>query len=234
MYRVQKILSKIGYCSRRHAESLIESGQVKINDRVVNLGDKWQQGDTLMVNDQEIDLTMALDQKIEFIKYYKPLGEVVSRNDPNFTKTVFDHLPDVDGKWINIGRLDVNTTGLILFTNNGDMANKIMHPSFNFEREYIVKIDKPLGKKDISSLEKGVPINDNSIGRFNKIINLTNNSYKITLSTGKYREVRYSLQYLNFKTISLHRVRYSNVYLDDMSEGEHRLLSESERSNFLF
>ena len=101
-------------------------------------------------------------------------------------------------------------------------------------REYIVKIDKPLGKKDISSLEKGVPINDNSIGRFNKIINLTNNSYKITLSTGKYREVRYSLQYLNFKTISLHRVRYSNVYLDDMSEGEYRLLSESERSNFLF
>ena len=73
-------------------------------------------------------------------------------------------------------------------------------------RKYIVKIDKPLGKKDISSLEKGVPINDNSIGRFNKIINLTNNSYKITLSTGKYREVRYSLQYLNFKTISLHRV----------------------------
>lgn len=234
MYRVQKILSKIGYCSRRHAENLIESGQVKINGRVVNLGDKWQQGDTLMVNDQELDLTMALDQKTEFIKYYKPLGEVVSRNDPNFTKTVFDHLPDVNGKWINIGRLDVNTTGLILFTNNGDLANKIMHPSFNFEREYIVKTDKPLGKQDISSLEKGVPINDNSIGRFNKIINLTNNSYKITLSTGKYREVRYSLQYLNFKTISLHRVRYSNIFLDDMNEGEYRLLSESERSNFLF
>ena len=234
MYRVQKILSKIGYCSRRHAESLIESGHVKINGRVVNLGDKWQQGDTLMVNDQELDLTMALDQKIEFIKYYKPLGEVVSRNDPNFTKTVFDHLPDVNGKWINIGRLDVNTTGLILFTNNGDLANKIMHPSFNFEREYIVKLDKPLGKKDINSLEKGVPINDNSIGKFNKIINLTNNSYKIILSTGKYREVRYSFQYLNYKTVALHRVRYSEVCLDDMIEGEYRSLSESERSNFLF
>ena len=159
MYRVQKILSKIGYCSRRSAEELIESGKIKINDKIVSLGDKWYRGDTVKINDKQIDLTLALDQTIEIIKYYKPIGEVVSMRDSHNSNSVFDHLPEVRGKWVNIGRLDLNTSGLILFTNNGDLANKIMHPSNNFEREYIVETDKPISKDSMRALLKGVSIN---------------------------------------------------------------------------
>ena len=152
MYRVQKLLSKIGYCSRRSAEQLIESGKIKINDKIVSLGDKWYRGDTVKVNDKLIDLTLALDQIVEIIKYHKPIGEVVSMRDPHNSNSVFDHLPKVKGKWINIGRLDLNTSGLILFTNNGDLANKIMHPSNNFDREYIVETDKPISNDSIKAL----------------------------------------------------------------------------------
>ena len=137
MYRLQKLLSKIGICSRRAAEKLIESGHIKLNDEVAKIGDKWQEGDSISIKGKDIDVSNLLNIIIKVIKYYKPLGEIVSRSDPHNTKTVFDSLPEVDGKWINIGRLDTQTSGLILFTNDGDLANKLMHPSFLFTREYI-------------------------------------------------------------------------------------------------
>ena len=152
MYRVQKLLSKIGYCSRRSAELLIQSGKIQINNKTVSIGDKWFLGDTLKVNGIEIDLSNLSSQKIEVIKYYKPLGEIVSSHDAYNSKSVFDRLPKVDGKWINIGRLDLNTTGLLLFTNDGDLANQIMHPSNNLEREYIVQTDKAISKEAMDSL----------------------------------------------------------------------------------
>ena len=185
MYRVQKLLSKIGYCSRRSAEQLIESGKIKINDKIVSLGDKWYRGDIVKVNDKQIDLTLALDQVVEVIKYYKPIGEVVSMRDSHNSNSVFDHLPDVKGKWINIGRLDLNTSGLILFTNNGDLANKIMHPSNNFDREYLVETDKPISHDTMKSLLKGVPINNGQIGKFNHISKKRTKIYSVILSTGK-------------------------------------------------
>ena len=103
MYRVQKLLSKIGYCSRRSAEQLIESGKIKINDKIVSLGDKWNQGDTVKINDKQIDLTLALDQIVEIIKYYKPIGQVVSMRDLHNSNSIFDHLPEVKGNCINFG-----------------------------------------------------------------------------------------------------------------------------------
>ena len=193
MYRVQKLLSKIGYCSRRSAEQLIESGKIKINDKIVSLGDKWYRGDIVKVNDKQIDLTLAFDQVVEIIKYYKPIGEVVSMRDSYNSNSVFDHLPEVKGKWINIGRLDLNTSGLILFTNNGDLANKIMHPSNNFDREYLVETDKPISQDSMRALLKGVPINDGQIGKFNHISKKRTKIYSIILSTGKNREIRNSL-----------------------------------------
>ena len=185
MYRVQKLLSKIGYCSRRSAEQLIESGKIKINDKIVSLGDKWYRGDIVKVNDKQIDLTLALDQVVEIIKYYKPIGEVVSMRDSHNSNSVFDHLPEVKGKWINIGRLDLNTSGLILFTNNGDLANKIMHPSNNFDREYLVETDKPISHDSMRALLNGVPINDGQIGKFNHISKKRTKIYSVILSTGK-------------------------------------------------
>ena len=232
MYRVQKLLSKIGYCSRRSAEQLIESGKIKINDKIVSLGDKWYRGDTVKVNDKQIDLTLALDQVVEIIKYYKPIGEVVSMRDSHNSNSVFDHLPDVKGKWINIGRLDLNTSGLILFTNNGDLANKIMHPSNNFDREYLVETDKPISQDSMRALLKGVPINDGQIGKFNHISKKRTKIYSIILSTGKNREIRNSLTQVSIKTISLHRIRYSQILIGDLKPGEYRNLNISERASF--
>ncbi len=232
MYRVQKLLSKIGYCSRRSAEQLIESGKIKINDKIVSLGDKWYRGDTVKVNDKLIDLTLALDQIVEIIKYHKPIGEVVSMRDSHNSNSVFDHLPEVKGKWINIGRLDLNTSGLILFTNNGDLANKIMHPSNNFDREYIVETDKPISNDSIKALLKGVPINDGQIGKFNYISKKRTKTYSVILTTGKNREIRNSLTQVKINTISLHRIRYSQILIGDLKPGEYRNLNISERASF--
>lgn len=232
MYRLQKLLSKIGYCSRRAAEQLIKAGQVKINDKVAILGDKWSDGDVVKVKDKIMDLTLAFEQKIEIIKYNKPIGQVVSRNDPHNIHSVFDHLPAVKGKWINIGRLDINTTGLILFTNNGDLANDIMHPSNNLEREYILETNKPLSKNSTSSLLSGVQINDGQIGKFDSISRIKNNIYSVVLSTGKYREIRNSLKQVGIKTVSLKRIRYAEIYIDDLSIGECRYLNLNERTIF--
>lgn len=232
MYRVQKLLSKIGYCSRRSAEQLIESGKIKINDKIVSLGDKWYRGDIVKVNDKQIDLTLAVDQIVEVIKYYKPIGEVVSMRDSHNSNSVFDHLPEVKGKWINIGRLDLNTSGLILFTNNGDLANKIMHPSNNFEREYIVETDKPISHDSMIELLKGVPINDGQIGKFNHITKKRTKIYSVILSTGKNREIRNSLTQVKIKTISLKRIRYSKILIGDLKPGEYRNLNILERASF--
>ena len=232
MYRVQKLLSKIGYCSRRTAEQLIKAGHIKVNDKVVTLGDKWSDGDVVKVKDVIVDLALAFEQEIEIIKYNKPIGEVVSMNDPHNTNRVFDHLPEVKGKWINIGRLDINTSGLMLFTNNGDLANKIMHPSNNLEREYILETNKPLSMTSINRLLAGVRINDGQIGRFDYISSNDNNFYNVILSTGKNREIRNSVRQVGMKTISLKRVRYAKILIDDLIEGEYRYLSIDERAIF--
>tara|TARA_B100001121_G_scaffold309549_1_gene336795 strand:- start:605 stop:1309 length:705 start_codon:yes stop_codon:yes gene_type:complete len=232
MYRVQKLLSKIGFCSRRTAEQLIKAGHIKINEKLVTIGDKWSDGDVVKVKDVIVDVTLAFEQKIEIIKYNKPIGEVVSMNDPHNTDRVFDHLPEVKGKWINIGRLDLNTSGLILFTNNGDLANRIMHPSNNLEREYILETNKPLSEVSINRLLDGVEINDGQIGKFDYISYNKNNFYKVILSTGKNREIRNSVRQVGMKTISLKRIRYAKILLDDLREGEYRYLNIDERAIF--
>jgi 23S rRNA pseudouridine2605 synthase len=232
MYRLQKLLSKIGICSRRSAEKLIDSGYIKVNDSIAKVGDRWKHGDLLSIKGKDIDVASLLYQHIEVIKYFKPLGEIVSRADPHNARTVFDNLPSVDGKWINVGRLDVETTGLLLFTNDGDLANTLMHPSFLFKREYIVHTDKALAKNDINQLLKGVPINNNDVGKFESIEKLDNNKYKVLLSAGKNREIRNSLNFFKIKTLKLHRTKYSFLELDDMNEGEYRYLTKEDISNF--
>jgi 23S rRNA pseudouridine2605 synthase len=229
MYRLQKLLSLIGYCSRRTAERLIKSRKIKINDSIAQVGDKWNKGDIVKINDQIINIPNISQMKLEIIKYYKPLGEVVSRADPHNSVTVFDNLPEVEGKWINIGRLDIQTSGLLLFTNDGDIANKLMHPSSSHTREYLLHTNKEITKIEIDKLLTGVPINNGEIGKFDYISLEGNNFYKIILSTGKNREIRNSLSSINIKTMKLHRSKYSFIELDDMKEGEYRYLNNRER-----
>jgi len=234
MYRLQKILSKIGYCSRRAAEELILSDKVRVNGQIAKIGDTWKEGDKIEVDNKIVDLTSLSNQRIEIIKYYKPSGEVVSRQDKFNVNNVFSKLPPVNGKWISIGRLDVETTGLLLFTNNGDFAHKIMHPSHSFKREYYVTVNKKLSKSNINDLLGGVPINVNQVGKFDsiKLQDASQNIYKIILSTGKNREIRNSLKFFNVKTIYLHRSKYSSLKLNGMKEGEYRYLTDEERLIF--
>ncbi len=232
MYRLQKLLSKIGFCSRRAAEDLIVSGKVKVNGQIAKIGDSWKNGDKLEVGNENIDVKSLSDQKIEMIKYYKPLGEVVSRDDKFNKNNVFSKLPSVNGKWISVGRLDIQTTGLLLLTNNGDLANKVMHPSSSFQREYIARTNRKLSEFNINKLLKGVPINNNEIGKFDNIELIDKNLYKIILSTGKNREIRNSLKYLDIKTLELHRAKYSSIELDDMVIGEYRYLTDEEKLVF--
>ena len=234
MYRVQKLLSKIGYCSRRSAEQLIVSGVIKINNKVITIGDKWHKRDSLIaINNKEIDVSNALSQVIEIIKYYKPLGGAYSRGKTHITQEqyliIFLMLKEMDKYWKT--RFKYNWT--TLFTNDGDLANKVMHPSSSFDREYIVKTDKPITQNSMNSLLLGVPINENQVGKFIKIIKNGKNIYRIILSTGKNREIRNSLKYVNLETLSLKRVKYSKIKLDDMIEGEFRYLTKKRKNYFL-
>ena len=141
MYRVQKILSMLGILSRRECEKNIVKGLVKVNDVVATLGTKVKIGDSIKFDKIQYTVSSAMfNSKIEILVYHKPCGEIVTSKDNANRKTVFERLPDTNGKWINIGRLDLETSGLLLFTNNGDIANKMMHPSSNISRKYEVMI----------------------------------------------------------------------------------------------
>ena len=142
MYRVQKILSMIGVLSRRECEKYIKQGLIKINNSIATLGSKVAIDDKITFNQKEYQVTEELiSSEIEILVYNKPVGYIVTRRDTAKRKTVFDNLPNINGRWINVGRLDVKTSGLLLFTNNGDIANKLMHPSSNIIRTYEVVIN---------------------------------------------------------------------------------------------
>lgn len=232
MYRLQKLLSMIGLYSRRSAERLIVDGRITLNGKIANLGDKWEPGDTLRVDNKELNVDIsAIESNFDIIKYYKPVGEIVSTKDKYNDNNVFKYLPHVEGKWISIGRLDVQTSGLILFTNNGDLANELMHPSKGLEREYIVTTNKLIDDNNQKKLLKGVLIDENQMGKFKKITKISKNKYYVVLVTGKNREVRKSLKALDIKTLQLHRCRYGTCKLGNMKPKDVRFLSKKDILN---
>ena len=188
MYRVQKILSLLGILSRRDCERKIMLGLVKINNELAKIGSKVSIGDKITYEDKDYLITsklLEIDTKI--LMYHKSINEIVSRNDPQKRQSVFDNLPDVNGKWINIGRLDYNTSGLLLFTNNGEMANKMMHPSSNIVRTYEVIIKGDMNKKKFKLVTNGVDIGHNETGKFINIVADRNlkDKFIVKLNTGK-------------------------------------------------
>lgn len=217
--RVQKILARGGLGSRREIERWIVDGKLNINGATVKLGDQLSDGDHLQLNGRFVDWQKFARQPTRVLIYHKSTGEVVTRRDPEGRPVVFKQLPKLTvGRWIAIGRLDINTQGLLLVTNNGELANRLMHPSFEVDREYAVRILGDVDDALIELLKQGVELDDGK-AHFDDIRfsggEGANKWYHVTVKEGRNRLVR-RLWESQGKTVSrLMRVRYGPVVLPD-------------------
>lgn len=214
--KLQKILAQMGLGSRRELETWISQGRVKVNGKVAKLGDRAAADDRIMVDDRLLSMDF-LQEKSRLLLYHKPAGEVCSRHDPEGRPTVFDHLPRLKvGRWISIGRLDISTSGLLLFTNDGGLANHLMHPASDIEREYAVRVFGTVPDVVLAQLKKGVMLED-GMARFESVVAAggegANTWYHVILKEGRYREVRRLFESQNLRVSRLIRVRFGPLFL---------------------
>ncbi len=214
--KLQKILASAGYGSRRELEKWISDGRVSVNGKVAKLGDRVTLDDTVIVDGKRARLP-AKDQRIRVLLYNKPEGEVCTRSDPDGRKTVFEHLPKLKNeRWIAVGRLDINTSGLLLFTNNGELANKLMHPSSSIDREYLVRIHGAVDDEMMKRLREGVLLED-GMAKFSDIVPGervgTNGWDTVALMEGRNREVRRLWESQNVEVNRLKRVRFGPIFM---------------------
>ena len=215
--KIQKVLARVGLGSRRAMEQWITEGRVSVNGQIATLGDRISEGEELRVDGRVVAFTAEEDSVRRVILYYKPEGEVCTRTDPSGRPTVFDTLPKLqDQRWVAIGRLDINSQGLLLFTTDGDLANRLMHPSSNIEREYAVRIHGQVNADNIDALLDGVMLEDGT-AKFDEVIDKggegTNHWYHVVLREGRKREVRRMWETQGVQVRRLIRVRYGDVEL---------------------
>ena len=229
MERLQKVIANLGYCSRRGAEKLISEGRVKVNGSIVNeLGVKVSHGDKI-----EIDGVMLDNNKdYEYYLLYKPRGVVSTSYDDKGRKTVVD-LINTNTRIYPVGRLDYDTTGVLLLTNDGVIANKIMHPSSNIDKVYIAKVDGILTGYDIKRLRNGIVIDDYKTSKARvklKSVSKDNNTclVEIVIHEGKNHQVKKMIEAVGKKVIKLKRERYAFFDLKGLKAGEYRRLSNKE------
>jgi 23S rRNA pseudouridine2605 synthase len=226
--RLQKLLSGAGHGSRRGIEEWIRDGRVTINGRVAVLGDRAAAGDTICLDGRRLEVGGTAGQT-EVLVYHKPVGEVTTRSDPEGRPTVFERLPPpASGRWIVVGRLDVNTSGLLLFTNDGKLAHRLMHPSSEIEREYRVRLRGRPSPDVIERLRKGVVLEDGPAS-FDRIeeesAEGSHSWFRVCLHEGRNREVRRLFEHEGFLVSRLARIRYGNVDLpSDLRVGGTRAL----------
>jgi 23S rRNA pseudouridine2605 synthase len=214
--RLQKLLAGAGHGSRRGIEEWIRDGRVTINDRVAALGDRATTADRICLDGRPLDLG-GQREAVDVLLYHKPVGEVTTRSDPEGRPTVFERLPaPASGRWIVVGRLDVNTSGLLLFTNDGELAHRLMHPSSEIEREYLVRLRGTPPAAVLDQLRRGVELEDGP-ANFDRIeAGSTDGShswYRVCLHEGRNREVRRLFEHVGFEVSRLNRIRYGNVIL---------------------
>ncbi|MDR2014579.1 MAG: pseudouridine synthase [Azoarcus sp.] len=214
--RLQKALARAGVASRRQIEEWVEEGRILVNDQPASLGQKIGKGDRVKLNGRLIRLRFDARSPRVLI-YHKPEGEIVSRSDPQDRPSVFERLPVLRrGRWLAIGRLDFNTSGLLLFTDDGNLANRMMHPRYGFEREYAVRLLGELGDEQIRALTEGIVLEDGP-ARFSSLRaeggEGANRWYRVVLPEGRNREVRRMFESVGFTVSRLMRVRYGPVEL---------------------
>lgn len=231
--RLQKALAMGGYGSRREMERWIEQGCIKVNDKVATLGQSLHSGDKLKVKGKLVRNPLNVAKRSRVIIYHKPQGVLCTKDDPEKRKTVVDALPKLNmNKWILVGRLDMSTSGLLLLTTDGELANRLMHPSYEIEREYAVRVTGELTKEQKEALLKGIKLED-GMATFNTLEPAggegLNRWYHVTLKEGRNREVRRMFEHFNLSVSRLIRVRFGDLKLPRyLSRGEYKELSSDE------
>ena len=217
LQRIQKFLSNQGLASRRAIEEWIKFKRLKVNGEIALLGTKVTGTEQFSLDDKILQ-DFKNSSEIKLLLYHKPIGNICTRSDPKNRPTVFEDLPTVSyGRWISIGRLDLNTSGLLLFTNDGDLAHRFMHPNFNQEREYLVRVyGKEITLEQLSLFRQGMVLED-GIAKFKSITLInrknSNNWYKVVLTEGRNREVKRLFAAQNLIVNRLIRIRFGNIVL---------------------
>lgn len=215
--KLQKVLARAGLGSRRELERWIEEGRVIVDGTTAKLGDRVSGTERITVDGRPVAARKLVDAPTQVIAYHKPEGQMVTRDDPQQRDTVFDHLPKLKGgRWIAIGRLDLNTSGLLLFTNNGELANALMHPSRQIHREYAVRVHGLASEETLHNLTHGVELDDGP-ARFEEIVDGggtgTNHWYYVLIVEGRKREVRRLWESQGLTVNRLIRVRFGSYEL---------------------
>ncbi len=215
--KLHKVLAQTGLGSRLEMEQLILQGRISVNNQPAHIGQRIQFGDQVRINGKPIQLRIA-PPPARVLAYHKPVGELVTHDDPGNRPTVFRKLPRLaQGKWQSVGRLDLNTEGLLLLTNSGELANRLMHPRFGLEREYAVRVLGALTDDEKQRLLDGVPLDD-GMAQFSSIkaegqSEGVNQWYRVTISEGRNREVRRMIEAVGHAVSRLIRIRYGAMLL---------------------
>lgn len=214
--KIQKVLARAGFGSRREMERAIAQGEVLVNGEVATLGDRVSKSDNLQFRGKKVTAAKG-EERQRVLLYNKPEGEICSRSDPEKRRTVYDRLPKLqNGRWISVGRLDFNTSGLLLFTNDGELAHKLMHPSSVIDREYLVRVQGSVDDDMKKRLTEGVLLED-GVAKFTDIVDGAgegkNRWFYCVVMEGKNREVRRLWESQGVKVSRLKRVRYGNIFI---------------------
>ena len=225
--RINKFIAKSGFCSRRKADRLIEEGKVLINGKQAKLGDAVSSDDTVNIGDHVVTIEGKQDL---YLMFNKPYG-VISTFDENADNSLLDYI-DGDERVFYIGRLDVESTGLMLFTNNGGVANKITDANENHEKEYVVTVDKKITRNFLDAMRKGVMFDDRK-SKPAQAKKVSDTRFKLIITEGRNRQVRKMCEALGYHVKQLKRTRVMNVKLGTLGEGNWRELTKNERRGLL-
>ncbi len=224
--RLNKYIADSGFCSRRKADTLIEDGRVKIDNKPAEMGQQVEEGQKVFIDDE---LVRPRSGDV-FIAFHKPYG-VICTADEDADNTVFDYI-DSEERLIYVGRIDVESTGLLLLTNNGNIANKISSPEFQHEKEYVVTVNKEMTRKFLDAMKNGVLI-DGRLTNPAPVKRMGDKKFKIILTEGRNRQIRRMCRKLGYEVATLKRIRVMNVKLGDLGPGNYRPLTKTERRELL-
>lgn len=221
--RINKFIAQAGYTSRRKADELILKGKVKINDEVI-----LEPGIDVCDDDRvEVEGKVLSIEKKFYIKLYKPVGFITSNFDP-YNERDLNDLVDIDKRFFAAGRLDKDSEGLLIITNDGEFTNNLIHPKYKLDKEYIVKVDKKLKDYQEKQFAKGLDIGNGEKTSDAKIEYLENNTYRVIIHQGYNRQIRRMFKVFGIKVVSLKRIRIGKISLSNLKEKEYRYFNEDE------